>query len=394
MSIQQKGLLTLIKSAITGERYPLPEGFDLLKAFADIQKHQVSAIVYYGAVNCGYDPNKVCMQQLFDACYKQLVRSEKQIREIDRVLRAFEERGIDALPLKGTVLKKIYPKPEMRRMGDADILIREEQLPIIKCVLEEADYTFQKDANHEITWHKPALLLELHRMLIPAHHKRYHAYFGTGWDMAIPTRHGSHIYAMSPENTFLFIFVHFAKHYMAGGTGLVHMTDIWVYSRENPQLDQAYIKEELKKLGLDCFYENVLRTLQTWFADIPADAVTKAITRHVFSSGVYGTHDNSVLSKMAKETRDHEGKRPSILKRLAATLFPSRKTLQIYGYPILKKWPVLLPFVWVARWLRLIFVHRDRVRIKIQDFRNTSVKNVDAFERSLEFVGIRFPDKE
>ena len=35
-----------------------------------------------------------------------------------------EENGIDYLPLKGYNLKKLYPKPELRTMGDADVLIR------------------------------------------------------------------------------------------------------------------------------------------------------------------------------------------------------------------------------------------------------------------------------
>lgn len=394
MDAQQKGLLTLIKSAITCQRYPMPEGFDLQEAFDTIHKHQVSAIVYYGAVNCGYDPDDMCMQQLFGSCYSQIVHSEKQIREIEQLLSAFEVNSIDVLPLKGAVLKRLYPKPEMRRMGDADILIREEQLPLIKPILEENGYTFVRDLNHEIKWDKPALHLELHRMLIPAHHKHYHVYFGTGWDLAVPAQHRSHVYAMSPENTFLFIFTHLTKHYIGGGIGLIHMTDLWVYTRENPALDKAYIKGELKKLGLDGFYENVVRTLHTWFADQPADAVTETITQRIFFNGVYGHHTDRVVSVMARTTRENTDKRPSTVKRVLCVIFPDRNALQTQGYPILQKWPVLLPFVWVARWLRLIFVHRDRVRIKIQDFRNTSVKNVDAFERSLEFVGIRFPDKE
>lgn len=394
MHIQQKGLLTLIKSAITGERYPLPEGFDLLEEFPEIQKHRVSTLAYYGAINCGYDPNELYMQQMFGACYIQVAKSEKQLLELDRLLQTFEDQGIDALPLKGTVMKRLYPKPEMRRMGDADILIREEQLSMIKPIMEAAGYKFVKDANHEIAWKKPTLFVELHRMMIPAYHKHYHAYFGTGWDRAIPTRQGSHLYTMSPEDTLVFIFAHFTKHYMAGGIGLLHMTDLWVYSCQNPELDQGYIKGELKKLGFDRFYENVMRTLQTWFADVPADAVTETITQHIFSSGIYGTYENNTVAGIARETRNNQGKRPSIFKRLAATAFPSREALQTYGYPILRKWPILLPFVWVARWFRLIFVHRDRIKRKIKDFRDTSAQNVEAYEKKLEFVGIRFLNKE
>lgn len=39
---------------------------------------------------------------------------------------AFDAGGIDYMPLKGSILKDLYPRHEMRMMGDADILIRME----------------------------------------------------------------------------------------------------------------------------------------------------------------------------------------------------------------------------------------------------------------------------
>ncbi|MBQ2536909.1 MAG: nucleotidyltransferase family protein, partial [Ruminococcus sp.] len=38
--------------------------------------------------------------------------------ERSKILREFDERGIRYLPLKGIILKGIYPKPEMREMSD------------------------------------------------------------------------------------------------------------------------------------------------------------------------------------------------------------------------------------------------------------------------------------
>ena len=65
MNNVNKGLVTLIRSAITGEKYSLPEGFSLQEASALIRSHQIANIVYEGAIKCGIDRSEPVMQELF-----------------------------------------------------------------------------------------------------------------------------------------------------------------------------------------------------------------------------------------------------------------------------------------------------------------------------------------
>ena len=46
--------------------------------------------------------------------------------ELENVMAHFEKEGIDYVPLKGWIIKNLYPKPDMRSMCDVDILIRDE----------------------------------------------------------------------------------------------------------------------------------------------------------------------------------------------------------------------------------------------------------------------------
>ena len=53
MDVQQKGIITLVRSALNGESLSLPNDFDLEAAVAVAKKHQISVMLYYGALNCG-----------------------------------------------------------------------------------------------------------------------------------------------------------------------------------------------------------------------------------------------------------------------------------------------------------------------------------------------------
>ncbi len=84
------------------------------------------------------------------------------------------------------------------------------------------------ESNHEYVWDKKNMLhVELHKMLIPSYNKDYYAYFGDGWRLA--KKYDGSEFKMSDEDTFVYIFTHFAKHYRDAGIGIRHITDIYVY---------------------------------------------------------------------------------------------------------------------------------------------------------------------
>ena len=64
MNTMQQGVITLLRSAITGEKLALPEGFDLEGAYPELKKHHMDAMLYEGAVRCGISKQLPVMQQL------------------------------------------------------------------------------------------------------------------------------------------------------------------------------------------------------------------------------------------------------------------------------------------------------------------------------------------
>ena len=127
MNTLQIGVTTLIRSALTQRAYPLPEDFKIEDAASVIRRHHIASLCYEGAVLCGIPTDSAFMGNLFKRYCATTVKTMRQERAVAKLFQAFETSGIDYIPLKGSRMRPLYPKPELRIMGDADILIRQEQ---------------------------------------------------------------------------------------------------------------------------------------------------------------------------------------------------------------------------------------------------------------------------
>lgn len=383
----QLGILTLIKSAITNESYPLPEDFNMEEAYPLIKKHHLIPIAYAGALQCGIDQNLPVMQSLFKTYYKFLIRMTTQIKEFDRISNAFDQNHIDYLPLKGCRLHKLYPKPEYRCMGDLDILIRPEQYEQIIPIMTSLGYNFRYESDHELVWYIKTYMVELHKRLIPSYNKDYYNYYGDGFSLAKPADGTK--YELSLNDEFIYLFTHFSKHYRDGGIGCKHIIDLWIYRRTFPDLDENYICNQLKELQLYEFYQNILALIQVWFEHGKSNEKTDFISDYIFASGSWGQFKNRKQAAIYKESKTHGTIKTTKRKRLIKRIFPAMKWMQT-AYPSLKKAPVLLPFYWVKRWFDVVFFRRQNIKRAYNIHKITSIENVQSFQDSLNYVGLDF----
>lgn len=378
MNPQHEGILQLVKSALTGKACSLPINFSLQEAFPIVCHHGIEAMVYYGAVYCGFSKSVPGMDKLYQGCVRRILLWERQQQQIEKLLQTFRENAIDVLPLKGVLLRDLYPKPEMRRMGDADILIRQTQYPRIKPILESLGYTRAGETDHEIAWHHPCLRLELHILLVPERNKLLYHYFGDGWKRAYLK--SDHLYVMSPEDTLVFLVAHVAKHYTAGGIGIQQFVDLWLYTQTNPQIDQKYLQQELKKIHLNKFYFHVMNMLQMWFAQKQWDSLGVQMTEFVLASGCYGTGRNAAIAQGAKHK--------NIAQRLWASAFPGYGEMKL-RYPILGRWPILLPATWIIRAGNILLLHRNRVPRKVRNLQIATEDTIRTLRQHFDDIGLR-----
>lgn len=387
----RQGILILLKSAVTGKKLSLPVGFHLEEAEGYIKSHQIGALIYEGASNCGVDAALPLMQKLFRSYCKNLIVSEGQLRAIGKLCSAFDEAGIDYMPVKGCNMKSRYPKPELRAMGDADILIKLDQYDRIRPIMKELGYEEVLESDHELIWKTKALELELHKRLIPSYNMDYYRYFGDGWQLA-KIQKGT-CWSMTPEDEYIYLFTHFAKHYRAGGIGLRHLLDLWVYEKSVPSMDEAYLKQELTKLQLWEFRQNICRLLKVWFCGEEPDEKTAFIFDVIFGSGSWGSEENKTVASAVRDARNSgsvsSGNRMHVVRVLFLPL-----SIMKQQYPVLKKVPVLLPVFWVVRGVRTLLFRRERIAAQKAQMLQRSADKIETYEQALNYVGLDFHFKE
>lgn len=382
MTENERGILLLIKSAITGEKYQMPEGFKLSVAAKRMYELGLFAIGYNGVLNCQLLTEGTPLWNKLSELYcVDVVYSDRQMYLLQKMFAAFETQNIEYMPVKGAVMKMLYPLPEMRSMSDADILIHTKDREKLTVLMEQLDYRPLSESDHEWNWISQDLKVELHKRLVSSDDKMYYQYFGDGWQFA-KKQQGCR-WSMSSEDMFVFDFTHFTKHYCKSGVNVRHVVDLWLHKRLNPQLDLEYIRTQLEKMQLEVFFDYVMALIDAWFQDGQWDDRLVHITDYIFSGGV-----TKAISDQARAAQQSGGKRGKF-RVILGRLFPGRKHLD-WNYPSLKKVP--LPFAWVARWFMLLTSRKSSVKTRSQELKNTSQESVEAHNERLAYVGLQFPE--
>ncbi len=388
LSSFEKGIITLLNNALKCENQPLPTDFDYSKLYGFGIKHQILPMLYYGGAS---DPKFVASdtenKMLFGTMQLTAI-SENQLMEIDRICKAFDENGIEYLKLKGSIIKRLYPQHEMRVMSDADILIRENQMDKLEKLLPTLGCTFECASDHEWIWKSDIISLELHKRIVASYQKDFYAFFNNGWKLAKKKNENSCEYVMSLEDEFLYLFTHLAKHYRDAGIGIKHLTDIYLFLNAYPDLDTEYIHTSLDKMHLLEFYKNIKKTLDVWFNGAECDEISKFITAKIFDDGVYGTLVNSLKSDALKFSKGTDEKGAKRKKRLYMIFLPYNKMCVVF--PVLRKAPILLPFLWAWRLIRTVLFRRDRIKKLNDEVENYSQTDIDEYQVELNYVGLDY----
>ncbi len=386
----QKEYIGLIHAAFADSSFVPSSDFDWKRAVKTAKQHNIAAVLFYGAVNCNVPQKSEHMQELQQLTLQSLMISMRQMREVEQLEEVFQNENIDYMPLKGAVLKTKYPKPEMRTMGDADILIKLEQYAEIEKIMLQRGFEFQYESDHELVWRKPTLFLELHKSIMTTYNKDFYRYFGNGWGIAHRIS-DSNKHEMSTEDFYIYMFIHFTKHYRISGIGIKHLLDLWVYAKKESNLDWEYIENELQKMKMLQFHKNIMCTIGVWFHGGTEDEITDLITNVLFNSGQYGSQETALINRALQN-----GKKSAMgikLERMVRNIFPPYQVLK-EKYAVLQKVPVLLPVMWVAHCFDILFLRHKYFVQYIKKMKRIDAKQLRTNKRALHVVGLDFDYEE
>lgn len=332
------------------------EHIDLAGIYEIARKHNIVNALYYAVKDM---PNKRI--EPFRRAWVHSVQVDAvQDMEVENVLRQLELERIRCVPLKGHIIKNLYPYPEMRSKSDIDILIDADNMPQITDIMVKLGFApdnNQGGSNHYSFRKKHVLLIEFHHSLFDLS-SPFSGPLNPGWQYTIPGQKEEYILELTKEGFYIYLIAHIANHFISGGTGIRSIMDVFVYnSHFESQLDCDFIEKEFERAGLTRFAQNIKSLSEVWFRGRPGNALTEEMGNFILSSGVFGTLNNSMLSQVLKYS-DKNGMNPGKVRVFANRVFLPLKEMQ-YRYGFLKKLPFLLPIGWGMRGVRVLKTRMD-----------------------------------
>ena len=325
----------------------------------------------------------------FHGDYKMgIAREATQHIEVEKLLLLFEANSISCMPLKGYLLKYLYPKPDMRRMTDVDILAKRGQGKEINKLMLAAGFQLDHITTyHDVYIKKPFVNIELHWTLI-GKNSTYFNYFNKEWERANLREGCSAVYEQSMEAFYIFMIVHLTKHFTSSGTGIRSIMDIWVYMQHYDNLmDWDYVNKELGRLNLYQFACNIKELAKVWFDGEPDNELYNEMTEYIASGSLYGTQKNHVISIVNSRSLGKPSGISYKLIYILSLIFPEEEKMKS-KYPILNKLSILYPFLWMLRGAEYIFLRpRDAYR-KIKKLDAVTGKDIDKGYEFFKKVGL------
>lgn len=338
------------------------EGIDLEKLYRFSKFHSLDALVGMTVKQAGAEISKSWQEKILKAVRKNILFDVERGKLLD----FFEKNGIWYMPLKGILIKDLYPAVGMRQMADNDILFDDAFTKKVQAYMESQGYTADSvgKSNHDVYKKEPVYNFELHRALYGKTHSRVWAeYYKNVKERLVLTEGTSFGYHFTEEDFYIYILTHEYKHYKISGTGLRSLVDVYVCLKAKEQiLDFDYIQRECEKLGIAEF-ERQGRTLckkvfglSEWKTKEELEQLLLPEERdmllYYLTSGVYGNSDQRIKNGV-KEFQDKKKRFPK-LGYLWNRLFPGADVYVFY-MPQAEKHPWLLPIGCVKRLGSVIF---------------------------------------
>lgn len=325
-------------------------------------KHQLSSIV--GQTLQSVDASDPSFDKAVAAAQRNDILFDNELKI---VISKLESEGIWYMPLKGTVLKDLYPRFAMREMCDVDLLFDSSRADDVKRIMESLDFKTVSfgDINDDDYRKPPVLNFEMHRMLFcNRHDRRLYDYYLDVKKKLIKDTDSNYGFHFSPEDFYIFMIAHEFKHYSTGGTGLRSLLDTYVYLNSN-QLDMDYVETEISKLRISVFEkQNRVLAIKVFKGESLIDEEQKMFD-YIASSGAYGILSHKVVNEIE---RAGKGKLHYIFYRVFGPISkddPKREHFRKRYYKFYK-YPVLLPFLPIYRLIKSIKRNPKKVSSEVK----------------------------
>ena len=361
ISQSAQDLIYLIHCALHGQKAAAERvnGFNMENLFTLAKFHSLNAMASFPLEGMVSDDVMVPWREGRERALRRNLLLDIERQHLCGVM---ENWGIWHMRLKGSIIKDLYPRMEMRQMSDQDILFDDTYRKKIRQYMVSRGYDpkGRHDSHHDIYFKNPVYNIEMHRTLFEKNcDLRIVNYYKKIKERLIPDAPGSYGCHFTDEDFYIYMIAHAYKHYQIHGVGLRSYVDVYVYEmKKGATMDWDYVRQECAKMGMETYEEQCRIMARKLFAGDrieELDAQEKEVLRFCFDSGTHGCENGRIRHQL----RQHQaaGKKigfwanfPYLMRRR----FPSMEWMKQKSLMV-RKHPWTLPFAWVGRLFRGIF---------------------------------------
>lgn len=362
----KKDLIYLLACAVndTAPDAEKVKAMDIEKLYSLCKAHTVRAAVYVPLEKAGAADEK------FIQAYNKAVRKNILLdSEREAITAEFECHGIWYLPLKGVILKELYPRGGMREMSDNDILYDPAFQNEVRDIMLARGYTAERvgKAADDIYMKPPVMNFEMHTRLFSYDTKKLYDYYQDPGRLLKTDEGRKYGCRLSDEDFYVYVTAHEYKHYSCGGTGIRSLLDCYVFMKaKGSSIDRGYISEQMKELGIEEYEQERLALAMKLFSSPGIPDLTETEEKLLDSFldyGTYGTRSNAADNALKKyEKQSGKSSKAGFVR---ARLFPDHDYMK-HIYPRLCRYKALVPVGYVCRWVKGIIVNHQKIAAEVK----------------------------
>ncbi len=375
----------LIASSVNNSTPPEAfDGIDWEVLYQCATFHNVSALIFPSVSKLSV-PAEVMDKFKYDN-YRMVAREARQELESRRIFKLIGDNGIPFIKLKGITIKNIYPLPYMRTHSDIDICVSPSDRERCKQIMKDAGYKLDSSIDYHDEYSKDNFFIyEIHSSVMSLRSPFYSMFD----DPFSKTKRDSDNtgYVFTDEYFYLSLFIHLYKHFISEGCGIRLFSDLYVFSKNHPDLDMGFIRDILKNYGLIEFYGHITRLCELLFDGGELDGRYAAISEFIFRSGEYGSPELKRISWISSDKSANISFSDKT-RYFLGNWFPGVKVMS-KRHPVLNKAPFLLPFFWIHRGFYTLFRRPHSLRKQRDEIKKMNSDEIKTAKHVRNLAGIK-----
>lgn len=330
--------------------------------------HKVIALVCYALEKIMQVP-----VPFMEAKTKAIRKDMLMDAELQKISAFMEDKGIFYMPLKGTLLKELYPKAGMRQMSDVDIFYDSDFREEVKEHMLSLSYECTACTDSQDAYKRqPVYIFEFHHLLFSeVESKTLYEYYKDMESRLVKDKENSFRYDMTEEDFYIYLIAHEYKHFSQFGTGIRSLLDVLVFLRRYEEtLDMDYVRRELEKLNISEFEEKQRKICKK----LDSDNFYRNLSENeeellscFLCGGVYGDYRTGIVNRMTGKIgeKNREVSKGKKIKYIFKRIFPPIEYYRA-AYPFFYKHRLLIPFCVVYRVFLALFKRNDFVKSELE----------------------------